>query len=251
VSGNDLRVSMSETIMLKTRSDRVQKQTRIWRSEESRKFLVCHTETCDASQRRQLCEQNGCVDAAQTERQESAAAVGYIRLAARKKQGTSFLKKTGDKKWIIYNNVKRFWGLKNSCPQTVAKQFRILPEKDDVVHGISKEWFIMSYSQRTKPSILPNTASNLIIWGRLFSRSSQNWLTGGAWLFITSGHIYLCAPAKNYIPGMFCRILRISPDLAPLDYHLFHFLQNSLDGKNFLNFCFGLHLTMFWLYNIN
>jgi len=40
--------------------------------------------------RRWLCEQNECLDAARTERQKSAAALGCMQLAAQKEQTTPF-----------------------------------------------------------------------------------------------------------------------------------------------------------------
>jgi len=88
-------------------------------------------------------------------------------------------------------------------------------------------WEIIYYEQRTKPSMPSNTMNNLIVCGRLFSRSAQDWPTGGPSITIMPGHTHLCAPAENYLSffGMFCRIFR--SNLVPSDYHLFRFLKNS------------------------
>jgi len=73
-------------------------------------------------ERHWLCEQNECVGAARTERQEPATALGLCMLKKNKKH--PFLKKmiTGDKKMNLqYVNRKRSWRSKDSYPQTAAK----------------------------------------------------------------------------------------------------------------------------------
>jgi len=81
VFGHGLRVSMSETL-LKMRSDQVTRDTdKITTLVDANPHLTVREiqeilgmlHRSIVAQRHHLCEQNGCVDAAQTERQEPAA----------------------------------------------------------------------------------------------------------------------------------------------------------------------------------
>jgi len=131
---NGLRDSVLETLVLKTRSDRVGRKR--WTRTKSQlwwKFIsdgqrnpgnswYVARNCCSALKRHWLCEQNGWVPYELSDKNLQQRS-DTCNLLLEKNKEHPILKKmiTRDEKWIVHNNVKRKREPKNSCPQTAAK----------------------------------------------------------------------------------------------------------------------------------
>lgn len=148
---------------------------------------------------------------------------------------------TGDEKWIIYDNVKRYrsWGLKGSSPKTAAKAglhpkkvmlciwwdykgviyYELLPENETITSKIYCEQL-----DRLRANIAKKRPEKANRRGISFHHDNARPHTS----LITRQKLldfsWDVLPHPPY-----------SPDLAPSDYHLFRSLQNSLNGKKFTN----------------
>lgn len=106
------------------------------------------------------------------------------------------------------------------------------------IGGIIKEFCTLNFYQETKHLIQTCTFNNLPKWAMQFKKSSQHWQIVKV-LFssmVMQNLLILWSLAKKYWNKVECRVLShptYSPDVAPSDYHLFRFNENSLKGKTF------------------
>lgn len=146
---------------------------------------------------------------------------------------------------IIYHDVKRrkSQGPKRSCLQTTSKAGLDL-RKVFCTGGILKGWFTASCFQKTKPSMLLNTVSNLSVCQRMWARSVQNLANGRS---ITQHDNVLSTCQK--LLELSWDVLPYPPysaDLTPSDYHLFCSLQTSFNRKTFSDIdAIKIHLFFF------
>jgi len=165
-SGNGLRVSVSESLVLKTWSDRIggYGQNQLWWTQiRIRKFLICRTKALwrflrdiGYVSRMNVCHTNWATGTCSNEHLDA------WDLLLEKNKEHSFLKK------MITPGES-----KDSYPQTATKA-GLHPKKMMLCIWWDIEGIVYYELLSEKPSIPPNTASNLTVWRRSFSRSIQN-----------------------------------------------------------------------------
>ena len=84
---------------------------------------------------------------------------------------------TGDKKWIVYNNVnrKRSWSKHDEPAQTISKAELHQKRLCCQFGGITKVLCILSCFQTTERSTQMFTAKNVWNWRKQSKRKGQNW----------------------------------------------------------------------------
>ena len=146
---------------------------------------------------------------------------------------------TGDKKWILYNNVewKRSWGKRNETPPTTPKP-GLHPKK--VMLCVWWDWKgVLCYEllPENKTTNSNKHCSQLDQMKAALAEKRPELVNRKRIFFHQDNarpHVSLMIRQKllqlNWevlIPPPY------SPDIAPSDSHLFRSLQNSLNGKNF------------------
>ena len=159
----------------------------------------------------------------------------------KRNENVPFLKQivTGDKNWILYNNVerKRSWGKRNEPPPTTPKAglhpkkvrlciwwdwkgvlyYELLPENQTIN---SKK----CCSQLDQLKAAPDEKHLELVNRKCIIFHQDN----------TRLHVSLMSRQKLLQLGWEVLIHPpYSPDITPLDFHLFWSLQNSLNGKIF------------------
>ena len=145
---------------------------------------------------------------------------------------------TGDEKWIQYNNVeqKRLWGKRNEPPSTSPKA-GLHPKK--VMLCIWWDWKGVLYDELLPENQTINSneyCSQLDQLKAALDEKRPELVNRKRIIFHqdnTRLHVSLMTRQKLLQLGWEVLIhLPYSPDIAPLDFHLFRSLQNSLNGKN-------------------
>ena len=145
---------------------------------------------------------------------------------------------TGDEKWIQYNNVeqKRLWGKRNEPPSTSPKA-GLHPKK--VMLCIWWDWKGVLYDELLPENQTINSNEYCSLLDQLKAALDEKPPELVNRIRIISHqdnarlHVSLMTRQKLLQLGWEVLIqLLYSPDIAPLDFHLFRSLQNSLNGKN-------------------
>ena len=154
-------------------------------------------------------------------------------------ENVPFLKQivTGNEKWILYNNVewKRVWGKQNEPPPTTPKA-GLHPKK--VMLCIWWDWKGVLYYELLleNQTINPNKYCSQLDQLKAALNEKRPELVNRKYIIFhqdtTRPHVSLMTRQKLLQLGWEIH-LPYSPDIAPLDFHLFWSLQNSLNGKNF------------------
>ena len=156
-------------------------------------------------------------------------------------ENVSFLKQvvTGDEKWILYNNVewKRLWGKRNEPPPTTPKAGL---HTKKVMLCIRWDWKGGLYYELIPENQTINSnkyCSQLDQLKAALDKKHPVLVNRKRIIFQQDNprpHVSLMTRQKLLQLGWEVRIHPpCSPDIAPLDFHLFRSLQNSLTGKNF------------------
>ena len=146
---------------------------------------------------------------------------------------------TGDEKGILYNNVeqKRLWGKRNEPPSTTPKA-GLHPKK--VILYIWWDWMGVLYYELILENEKINSNKYSSQLGQLKAALDEKRpeSVNRKYIIFHQGnarpHVSLMTRQKLLQLGWEVLIHPpYSPDIAPLDFHLFRSLQNSLNGKNF------------------
>ena len=146
---------------------------------------------------------------------------------------------TGDEKWILYNNVerKRSWGKRNEPPPTTPK-VGLHPKK--VMLCMWWDWKGVLYYELFPENQTINSnkyCSQLDQLKAALDKKCPELVNRKCIIFHQDNaipHVSLLTRQKLLQLGWEVLIHPpYSPDIAPLDFHLFQSLQNSLHGKNF------------------
>ena len=146
---------------------------------------------------------------------------------------------TGDETWILYNNVgqKRLWGKWNEPPPTTPKA-GLHPKK--VVLCIWWDWKWVLYCELLLENQMINSnkyCSQLDQRKAALNKKRPELVNRKRIIFHqdnTRLHVSLMTRQKLLQLGWEVLIHPpYSPDITPLDFHLFQSLQNSLNGKKF------------------
>ena len=156
-------------------------------------------------------------------------------------ENVPFLKQivSGDEKWILYNNMeqKRWWGKRNEPPPTTPKA-GLHPKK--VMLCIWWDWKGILYYELLLQNQTINSnkyCSQLDQLKAALDKKHPELVHRKHIIFHQDDarpHVFLMTRQKLLQLGWEVLIHPpYSPDIAPLDFHLFRSLQNSLNGKNF------------------
>ena len=158
----------------------------------------------------------------------------------KRNENVPFLKQivTGDKNWILYNNVewKRSWGKRNETPPTMPKA-GLQPKK--VMLCIWWDWKGVLYYELLpeNQTIKSNKyCSQLDQLKAALNEKRPELVNRKRIIFHQDNarpHVSLMTRRKLLQLGWEVLIDLPYSDIAPLDFHLFRSLQNSLNGKNF------------------
>ena len=145
----------------------------------------------------------------------------------------------GSEKWILYNDVewKRSWGKRNEPPPTTPKA-GLLPKK--VMLCIWWDWKGVLYYELIPENQTINSnkyCSQLDQLKAALNEKHPELVNRKRIIFHQDNarpHVSLMTRQKLLQVGWEVLIHPpYSPDITPLDFHLFRSLQNSLNGKNF------------------
>ena len=146
---------------------------------------------------------------------------------------------TDAEKWILYNNAEqtRSWGKRNEQPPTTPKA-SLHPKKWCCVYGKTGRKSSVMSSLRKNQAINSNKyCSQLDQLKTALNKKHPEFVNRKCIIFPQDNarpHVSLMTRQKLLQLGWEVLIhLPYSPDIAPLDFHLFRSLQNSLNGKNF------------------
>ena len=164
-------------------------------------------------------------------------------LLFKRNQDESFLKRivTGDEKWVVYNNTerKRSWSKHGEPSQPTSK-----PELHQKKVMLSIWW---DYKGVVYYELLPRGRTiNSEVYCQQLTKLNESLQRSRPELVNRKGVIFHHDNARPHTSLMTRQKLLdlgwelmphppYSPDLAPSDYHLFHSMQNSLNGKTFTN----------------
>ena len=144
---------------------------------------------------------------------------------------------TGDEKWILYDNVERmrWWGKRNEPPPTTPKA-GLHPK---MMLCIWWNWKgVLSYELLLENEAINSNkyCSQLDQLKAALNKNRLELVNRKCIIFHqdnTRPHVSLMTRQKLLQLGWEVLIHRLySPDIAPLDFHFFQSLQNSLNGKN-------------------
>jgi len=161
----------------------------------------------------------------------------------RRNEFDPFLKRiiTGDEKWVDYNNLnrKRSWSKHDEPPQIISKADI---QKKKVMLSVCRDWRGVVYFELLPRNLTidsdvycqhPDKLNGAINEKRpeLVNRKGVSFLQNNV-----RPHTSLVSPQKLRQLGWELLMLPpYSPDLAPLDYHLFRSLQKFFNGQTFDN----------------
>ena len=159
----------------------------------------------------------------------------------KRNENIPFLKQivTGDEKWILYNNVewKRSWGKRNEPPPPTPKS-GLHPKK--VMLCIWWDWKGVLYYELLPENQTINSnkyCSRLDHLEAALNEKRLELVNRKRIIFHQDNarpHVSLMSRQKLLHLGWEVPIPPpYSPDIAPLDFHLFQSLQNSRNGENF------------------
>ncbi|XP_060023970.1 constitutive coactivator of peroxisome proliferator-activated receptor gamma isoform X3 [Lagenorhynchus albirostris] len=146
---------------------------------------------------------------------------------------------TGDEKWLLYNNVerKRSWGKQNEPPPTIPNA-SLQPKK--VMLCVWWDWKEVLYYELLPENQTINSnryCSQLNQLKAALDGKHPELVNRKCIIFHQDDarpRVSLMTRQKLLQLGWEVLIHPLySPDIAPLDFHLFWSLQNSLNGKNF------------------
>nr|AAP51092.1 transposase [Forficula auricularia] len=169
--------------------------------------------------------------------------INICDLLKKRNENDPFLKRliTGDEKWVVYNNIKRkrSWSRPGEPAQTTSKA------------GIHQKKVLLSVWWDYKGIVYfellpPNRTINSVVYIEQLTKLNNAVEEKRAELTNRKGVVFHhdnARPHTSLVTRQ--KLLELgwdvlphppySPDLAPSDYFLFRFLQNSLNGKNFNN----------------
>ena len=145
---------------------------------------------------------------------------------------------TGDEKWILYNNVeqKRSWGKRNEPPPTPPKA-RLHPK---VMLCIWWDWKgVLYYELLLKNQTINSNkyCSQLDQLKAALDEKHPELVNRKCITFHQdNSRLHISLTTRQDLLQLGWEVLihpPYSPDIAPLDFHLFRSSQNSLNGKKF------------------